>query len=617
MISAQNISKRYDTRPLFEKSGFFIGQGEKVGLVGRNGHGKTTLLRMLAGEETPDEGILSIPKDYRIGYLAQHIHLTKKTLLEEACLGLPENRAHEEWTVKKVLAGLGFRQEDMGRDPAEFSGGYQVRLCLAKVIVSEPDMLLLDEPTNFLDIVSIRWLIDYLKSWRRELVLVSHDRNFMDGIATHILGIHRQKIRKIQGVTGDYYSQIEKEEEVHENRRLNDEKVRQQMNQFISKFRAKARQAGLAQSRIKSLEKRRTLEKLDKIATLSFSFKSAPFEAKYLFEAENLTFSYEGKEPWLFDNLSFNLEKGDRLCVIGKNGKGKTTLLKTLSGKLSPLSGRIRMHPLIEQAYYEQANTAELNPHLCVEEEIFNASPNKERKFIRDICGAMMFSGDDALKKISVLSGGEKCRVLLGKLLVSPANLLILDEPTHHLDMESSEALIDSIDEFEGGVLMVTHNEHILAEVANKLIVFQNGKAQFFDGTYDEFLERVGWEDEKAALKADLEVEIPEAKVKREDLKKLRVEFIARRSKVLNPLKNTVEKLEKRIVALEEESTRTTEALVKASEEQNASAIAAHSKTMNVLKAETDQKYEELGEATERYEKEKKRFDEEEKEFQL
>ena len=496
MITIQNLSKNYGIRPIFDRINCSFNTGERVGLVGRNGEGKSTLLRMITGEETPDEGIISKPKHYRVGYLSQHIHFTKQTVVEEACLGLPHGREDEEWSVKIVLSGLGFRDEDFDRSPQEFSGGYQVRINLAKVLVSEPDMLILDEPTNFLDIVSIRWLESFLKDWKGEMILVSHDRNFMDSIVTHIIGLHRSSAKKICGNTADYYEQIEREEEVHESRRINNEKSRRKMEQFIAKFKARASHANLVQSRVKTLEKRELIEKLPEIATLSFSFNSASFEAPHPLIVNNLTFSYSEEGPVLIDHLDLTLEKGDCLCVIGKNGKGKTTLLKLLAGRLTPKSGTVRIHPQVRMGYYEQANTAMLNPSFSVEEEIGISGKSKDLKAIRDICGAMMFSGDDALKKIKVLSGGEQCRVLIGKLLMQPTNLLILDEPTHHLDMSSTEALMDAINEFEGAVVMVTHNEHLLESVATKLLVFQNNKITLFPGTYNEFLDQIGWDEE-------------------------------------------------------------------------------------------------------------------------
>ena len=613
MITAQNLSKSYGLRTLFEKISFSISDGERVGLVGRNGQGKTTLLRILMGEESADEGTVSIPKNYRIGYLTQHLHFSEASVLSEACKSLSPERQHEEWTVKRILAGLGFSQSDFDRPPSEFSGGFQVRLNLAKVLVSDPDMLLLDEPTNFLDIVSIRWLIDFLRAWKGELVLVSHDRNVMDSIVSHVMGIHRQKMRKMEGNTHDYYGQIQREEEVFENKRLNDEKERKQMQTFISKFRAKARQANLVQSRIKCLEKRTRYEKLENIANLSFSFNAAPFEAKYPLETDDLCFSYSPHTPFLIDHLNLTLETGDRLCIIGKNGRGKSTLVKLLSGQLQGLEGKIRMHSLVRIAYYAQAHTAALIPENTIEDEIALAGIGRERKSIRDVCGAMMFSGDEALKKIKVLSGGEKCRVLLGKLLMQPANLLILDEPTHHLDMESTEALMEAINDFDGTVIMVTHNEYILDSVATKLVVFQGDRQLVFPGTYSEFLDQVGWEEERQEVSASFSETNSSPAIPRDQIKRLKAEFVQRRSKVLTPLKKDIEKAEKEIERLENEQAQGTQSMVEASEKQDALSIVSLSKSFNANKIFIEEWYARLEEATDRYETESRKFEQEAK----
>ncbi|GAF74664.1 unnamed protein product, partial [marine sediment metagenome] len=276
MITVQDLSKQYGEQIIFDRVSFTIGPGERVGLVGRNGHGKTTLLRLLIGEEAYDAGRVTLPRDYRVGHQAQHIRFTKPTVLEEGCLGLPEDAQSDEWRVKKTLSGLGFTEEDFGRSPDELSGGYRMRLSLTKVLVSDPNLLLLDEPTNFLDIVSIRWLERFLRAWQGELIVITHDRGFMDSVTTHVMGIYRTKLRKIAGSTKKYYEQIVQEEEVYEKRRITQEKKRKQTEQFINRFRSKARHAGMVQSRIKALEKQGSMEKLVEAPVLSFSFNAAP-----------------------------------------------------------------------------------------------------------------------------------------------------------------------------------------------------------------------------------------------------------------------------------------------------------------------------------------------------
>jgi ATP-binding cassette subfamily F protein 3 len=570
---------------------------------------------MLIGQEEYDEGIIAIPNNYRIGYLNQHINFSRPTVLEEGCSGLPDGQKADDWKVKRVLSGLGFSEDDFNRDPAEFSGGFQIRLNLSKVLVSEPNLLLLDEPTNFLDIVSIRWLTNFLNNWRNEIIIISHDRGFMDSVATHIMGIHRYKIKKIAGITQDYYEQVSMEDEVHEKQRLNDEKKRKQAEQFINSFRAKARHASLVQSRIKSLEKQEVLKKLEKITTLSFSFNAASFPAKCIQEAQDITFSYNGMHSPLINHLSFSVESNDKICIIGKNGKGKTTLLKLLAGNLSPREGKVRNHPQTKIGYYEQANTASLNNNLSVEEEISSGISSIDRKRVRDICGAMMFSGDSALKKIEVLSGGEKCRTLLGKLLVTPANLLLLDEPTHHLDMQSCEAMMDAIDNFAGAVLMVTHNEHILHRVANKLIVFHHDRVFPFYGTYSQFLDLIGWDDQEGITikkQSSGQQEKPKKSLSMKDKRKVRAEFIARRSKTLTPYQQKIKEIERTIVELEQQLHNDTQALIKASHEQDGNAISKLSKSLKQTRTQTDTLYKELEDTSEKYEQSKLAFEEEE-----
>ncbi|MCH6559918.1 ABC-F family ATP-binding cassette domain-containing protein [candidate division KSB1 bacterium] len=499
MIKAINLEKSYGKQVLFKDLSFNVNRGEKIGLVGRNGFGKTTLFQLILGRAEPDEGTISIPRGYRIGCLEQHIKFSKETVLEEGCLGLHETEEHAEWKVAKMLSGLGFSEEDMQQHPSTFSGGFQIRLNLAKVLVANPDLLLLDEPNNYLDIVAIRWLTNILRSWKNELMLITHDRQFMDGVTTHTMLIHRQKVRKAAGNTEKLYNQIAQEEEIYEKTRLNDQKKRKQTELFISRFRAKARLAGMVQSRVKSLEKQKKLDALEKQESLDFSFNSAHFPAARMMAAEGLSFSYSQEKPYLIDNFSINIGKGERICVIGKNGKGKSTLLNILSGGLKPVTGELKAHPDMKLGYFGQTNIQRLNPKFTIEQEIERTNPALTRTQVRNICGTMMFGGDLALKKVSVLSGGEKSRTLLAKILAHPSNLLLLDEPNNHLDMESIDALIESLQDFPGALLIVTHNERILRALVTKLIVFHRGRMDVFDSGYDEFLEKIGWEDETEA----------------------------------------------------------------------------------------------------------------------
>ncbi|NLW56278.1 MAG: ATP-binding cassette domain-containing protein [Firmicutes bacterium] len=612
MIKAVNLSKTYGEQVLFTDVNFTVNPGERVGLVGRNGHGKTTLLRLLSGQELPDSGTLTFPKNYTLGYLDQQLRFSRPTILEEACLGLPAAQKYETWRAEKILLGLGFARADFNRPPVEFSGGFQVRLNLAKLLISEPNLLLLDEPTNYLDITSIRWLVRFLQSWPNEFILVTHDRNFMDQVITHTLGIHRQKIRKMAGNTAKFYAQLAKEEEIYEKTRINEEKKRQATERFINRFRYKATLSSRVQSRIKMLAKKEPLEKLAPLEELEFSFPEAAMPGKIILQAQGLSFSYTGKAPYLIEDFSLTVEKNDRIGIIGKNGKGKTTLLRLLAGELSPHAGSITRHPELKMGYFGQTNIERLAPDRTILEELESTSPDCTLQQARKISGAFMFSGDLALKKIRVLSGGEKSRVLLGKLLVSPSNLLLLDEPTNHLDMESGDSLLEALDAYNGALLIVTHNELYLHALVNKLIVFDQDKVAVFNGSYQRFLEEIGWESERDEPSLNQKASAARQPTnQRKALRREKAAIITRKSMVLRPLESTLGQLEKAITARENELQTNNEQLVAASTAGDGETIARLAKRNAELNAEIEQLYTELVKCTEEYEQAARQFEEE------
>jgi len=598
MITIESISKSFGGQVLFDNAGLQINPGEKVGLVGRNGHGKTTLLKMLTQGETPDAGQIQIPGDYRLGYLTQHIAFTGKTVLKECMEGLPPHEKDHSWKAEKILAGLGFSDEDMQQDPASFSGGFQVRLTLARVLVSDPDLLVLDEPTNYLDITSIRWLTSFLKAWPREIILVTHDRGFMDGVVTHIAGIHRGVIRKIQGNTQKYYEQIAQDEEIYEKTRVNEEKRKKEMELFITRFRAKARLAGMVQSRIKALARMENKAGLKKIESLSFSFRDQPFAGKQLLMGEDLSFSYDPLIP-LINNITLTVQPGDRIAIVGKNGRGKTTLLKLFSQMLTPVEGTVKYNPGVEMGYFEQTNVQSLNLNATVEEEMLYAHEDLDRQQARNICGAMMFQGDDALKHIGVLSGGEKSRVMLGKLLARPLNLLLLDEPTNHLDMETCDSLVMALDNFSGAVVLVTHNEMFLHSLANRLIVFKNNRIDVFEGTYREFLEKEGWEEEKKPVTQTTQGEVDGSsdggrQMSKKLLRKLRSEIVSKRSAALGGLEKRIATTEQTIELREEQLTDLHAQMQTAAESQDGKLIESLSRSIANCQKDIDDLFSQL-----------------------
>lgn len=605
MIIVENINKSYGGNVIFDGIGFSIGKRERVGLLGRNGHGKTTLLRMIMGEESIDSGQVIIPKNYIIGMVRQDLSFTKATALDEALSAIKGDPLTNAWKAEKVLLGLGFSEAQMQQQPYELSGGFQVRLNMVKAFVAEPNMLFLDEPTNFLDITSIRWLEEYLQSWPGEIMLITHDRSFMDQVVTHTLGIHRRKIRKLKGNTGKYYQQIAQDEEIYERTRQNDEKRKKEIELFITRFRAKARLANMVQSRIKTIAKMEKKDKLQQLKNLEFSFSEKPFEAKQIFKTENLSFGYDN-DNLLLDNLNFTANYGEKICIIGPNGRGKSTLLKLIAGKLQPRKGNVVYHSNAVFSFFAQEDTESLHPSRTVEEEILYSAKHVDRQQARNICGAMLFSGDDALKKISVLSGGEKSRVMLGKVIATPANVLLLDEPTNHLDMESCDALLEAIDSFDGTVVMVTHNEMFLHALADRLIVFQDDKVRPFDGTYAFFLEKEGWHNE---VKPGTAKETPTDQGNKKEVRQKRSEIVKQKSKELKPWLDKTKKLEDLIDKREQELTELNCLLIKASQNQDSAEIVRLSPRLTQCQTVIDESFAELEKSLEQFEILSQKFD--------
>ena len=499
VIQIQNVTKSFGVQVLLDGASLLVGDHERVGLVGRNGCGKSTLFKMILGQECLDGGSIDIPKKYTLGYLQQHLNFTHATVHEEACSVLKPNEDGwlEEHKVEAILFGLGFDEESMHKSPMLLSGGFQIRLNLAKVLASEPDMLLLDEPTNYLDIVSMRWLSRFLRNWKGEVLLITHDHHFMDEVCTHTAGIHRHKIRKVKGTVEKLRETITEEEEVAQRTQENEAKKKEQLEKVIERFRYKAAKAAMVQSKIKAAAKLATGERLTHERNLDFSFTEAPFPGKRMLQIKGLSFAYDGG-PELITDLTMEVFKGDRIAVIGPNGRGKTTLLNLIAKELQPTAGEISHNPNLQINYFGQTNINRLNLDNTVEEEIATAIEEVSQKSrARGLAGLMMFSGDAALKKVKVLSGGERSRVLLGKILASACNMLLLDEPTNHLDMESIESLIDALEDYEGTALVVTHDEELLHAFATRLVVFDGGKCRIFEGSYADFLEKVGWASEK------------------------------------------------------------------------------------------------------------------------
>lgn len=580
MINVVDLKKSYGERVLFDEVNFTIGKNERLGIIGRNGTGKSTLLKILMGQISPDTGRIEIPEGVTVRSLEQNLKFESKTSLEEVEKGLSLLDKGKTWYAHSVLNGLGFSDELVNMDPNLLSGGYKVRLRLAQVLVSRADVLILDEPTNYLDIVSLRWLETFLKSWEGACVLVTHDRNFMNSVVTHTLCIRRAQVKKQEGGPTALLEQILKDEEVYEKTRLNMVKKREKTEDFIRKFRAGARSAGLVQSRIKSLAKQDLGEKLMKIADISLDFAEKKIGGNFLFNLEKGSFGYD-QDNLLFEELSLNILYGDKLAIVGPNGKGKSTLLNVLAGYECLNSGEINKTVGVEIGYFGSKSFLDLDENKTIVQELMSVGDMDEQR-VRNLCGSLLFSGDLMNKKIGVLSGGEKSRVCLGKVILKPCNLLFLDEPTNHLDMESCMILTQAVLDFPGAVVLVTHDESMLSEFAEKLVVFgaansDGSKTLNYEYGYDKFLEEIGWGEEQKNSSID---------EKKEDKRKAYQEEKYK--------KKEQERLFREIDVLEEKVKKEEEALLKSCELGDIADIEKLSKLVSVLKDDLQKLYTDL-----------------------
>jgi ATP-binding cassette subfamily F protein 3 len=598
MIQLTNLSKSFGGQTLFKNLNLKMNSNQKIGLIGRNGSGKSTLFKIILDEESHDSGDVSIPKNYKIGTLKQHLVFTEPTVREECSLVLSEEEQYNFYKIEKILFGLGFTTEDLEKDPLSFSGGYQIRINLAKLLATEPNMLLLDEPTNYLDLLSLRWLKQFIRTFDGEVILITHDREFMDAVTTHTMGIQRKMLHMIQGDTKKYDTTLALSDETYEKTRQNQEKKRKELEEFVARNKARASTAALAQSKQKILDKMDDMESLESESNLAFNFNYKETPAKINLRAEELAFGYKEDEK-LFNDLSFVLENGKTLAIIGKNGKGKSTLLNYIAGELPQQEGELNFHPSTSMAHFGQTNIERLNTSATIIDEISSVSLKLGIAETRSICGTMMFSGELAEKKINILSGGERSRVMLGKIIATESNLLLLDEPTNHLDMYSIDSLCSAIEEFKGSTIMVTHSEMLLRRLADALVIFHKGGAEYFDGSYDEFLEKIGWEEESVGVEPNSEPKKSKPKIDNKERKKLKKELTHARSKENAPHKKELEFCEEKIMKLEEHLEVENEKLTEASDSGDNALMIESSQNVGKLQSEIDELFERLEIASE------------------
>jgi len=495
MIQVNNISKSFGDQVLLDSASFTMDKNEKLALVGRNGSGKSTLFKLLIDEMAPDGGNIIRPSNYQISCLRQHIDFTADTVRNEGALSLKEDQRYDTYLVDKILYGLGFTEEDLKKKPELLSSGQQMKLELGKVLLNSPDLVLLDEPTNYLDIVAIRWLKKFLKTFKGEVIIISHDKEFLDEVCHGIIGLKRRKFRKVRGKWEDYVKSFEEEDEYTDKLRVSQEKKAKELETFITKFKAKASKARQAGSKSKQLAKLDIPKVIEKEEDIFLKFHYHEVRAKTLLKVENLEFGFKENNP-LFSNLSFSFEREDKIAIVGKNGKGKSTLINVLANKYKPTDGFFEFHDEAKIAHFGQQEIDKLHDGSTIFEELREINLSLSKTEIMAIAASMLFKGDVVEKKIKVLSGGERARLLFAKILAQKCNVLLLDEPTNHLDLESVLVLQKELKKFPGLIIFVSHNEYLLKHVANKLIYFKNGEAKFFWGKYREFLNTEGFEDD-------------------------------------------------------------------------------------------------------------------------
>jgi ATPase subunit of ABC transporter with duplicated ATPase domains len=539
MIAFSNVSKQYGKQILFLDASFQLNPGEKAGLVGPNGAGKTTVFRMITGEEGPDEGEVTVPKKLTIGYFRQDVEeMSGRSVLDEAIAGSgrvgdlhheleelqhamadPE-RADEmdkilarfgevqeeydhlggyalESQAREVLHGLGFDDERIDGDVGALSGGWKMRVAMARVLLGKPDVLLMDEPTNHLDIESIIWLESFLKSHEGALLMTSHDREFMNRIVSKICEIDGGEITIYSGNYDFYERERATREANREAAYARQQAMLAKEQRFIERFKTHAAKAAQVQSRIKALDKIEKIELPKRRVVVRFEFKPPPRSGDQVAVIENLSKAY-GKRV-IYDDFSLTIRRGERWAVMGRNGAGKTTLLKILSGNLAPDTGDVRLGASLKMGYFAQQSLDTMSADLTIIEQLQNDFPREGLGALRSLAGAFQFSGDDIDKKIRALSGGEKSRLAMARMLFDPPNFLVLDEPTNHLDLATKEMLIDSLKEFEGTMIFVSHDRTFLRGLGSRVLELGgesgvDAKPHAYPGSYIEYVDRTGHE---------------------------------------------------------------------------------------------------------------------------
>jgi ATP-binding cassette subfamily F protein 3 len=669
LIALEHLAVQFGGKYLFRDVTFTIRIGDRVGLVGPNGAGKSTMMKIIAGFQQPEEGEVQIPRDYKLGYLPQEPTLEEgalnRSILAEALRSKEDLLAYTEelevvqqalsdnaddhdtkeyhdlldrfgelshkfedaggFTIEaesaKVLSGLGFTEQDFSRPLKEFSGGWQMRVLLAKLLIKRPDILLLDEPTNHLDLESMMWLEEFLNGYEGSMLLISHDRKFLNDVTGRTAEISPGGKCEVFPGNYDYYETAKAEREaLLEAQSATLEIRRKELERFVERFKSKASKAKQAQSRVKMLERMERVELASKAPSVHFAFPAAPPSGRTAFEIEHGAKSYDGVKD-IFSDCDLRIERGERVAFLGKNGEGKTTLGKILAGVEKLTKGKLGQTHNVTIGYYAQHQADDLDPKLTVLETVDalarakffaggeKSGPNYNEGQLRALLGAFLFRGDDVFKRVKVLSGGEKSRLALAKMLLEPCNTLILDEPTNHLDMRSKEVLKQALMAFDGTIILISHDRDFLEDLVERIITFGKGKVKDYMGSLEQYLDELH-ELELARIRGKQTFKTDgkenQSVVSEQDAKeRKRIEAEERnaRSQKERPLRNKIKKIEEEIAMLEKKKEEIEHAMLQPDYYKDRNRVTADAKKTAEFRTRLEKLYYNWSQITEELEK--------------